>query len=1028
MKKISKITLENFRAFLGKKEIDFNNSKNKPADFVCIYGKNGFGKTSLFDGFEWFFTGEIYLLEKDLRNNVSRYMGKVLKNKYAQDSDKASISVEYSDGKKGCRTVVQKSNSINDYGKGMPSGEYKNLVNKKQILPHSKIDSFVYASSPEKMFEEWGNFWDPEKQQRSIFTTIYKVYKEIVDKSKDYETQWNELLDELSTLNIQSKIENFNLLVLEYNNIVLAGIKKLDPLEYFENEKVDITNILSGEEYVESLRKYISNCRYLCEQCEYLEKYYKAYKDYEQYEEEVYYRKKRREAIIKKCKEKATLLEKREDLYSKLHLMTKKRDSLADLFNEQWFDEYHKYIESKTKNTEIKRYIQNYDLQRQDISHTIEVLLENQKSSSLELKVLSERYIKWKKQIRELLVQESTILNKDQQNEFVKKMEENKRKIREYKEEQHYLVKASAGDYIEFVMSLEQDEILRYSWISQFHQRILEYKAVVSNCQKEEKETKANYLKMKEDVDTLDELLTLAKNEIIKGDMNTCPVCKSSFASMKELLKKIDLSTQQHILAVTNAKWGTCKEQLRQAEEDYEKVCNNIRENLKSMIYSNQQNIIDCENKIAEYSKEISEHEESLKKLEDRKTNLKFEICGNTGTDIVELTDLCVDEAYKKKAVDVQSKIDGYSKKIDQEQKEREKLDITIETDKKLIEELEKVENVFRSDKNNQKRIEVLEARGVFAYEDYLSLINNYNCEIKKIMSEIKTTDKLLQLYKKYYHKNVENYTLHLNDMEKGLEQWINTFKEYKNNVFKKQTIALKTIVKYKKSFGSKVELAQKKIEILDKCLNDLSIKDSIKKYNCLEENRIKTQEQKEFEASKLKIAEEILFSAQKQLEQHIRKVFGGITIGHIYEKIEPHKRFKQLEYQIGFNENEKPELYIKVLNDKEEGVIPELFFSSAQLNTVALSVFLGGALSATKPQIKTIFIDDPIGHFDDLNVLSFIDVLRTIIRKTDWQIIISTHEENFYEIMKVKLNPKYYNSKFLVYKDEGTVIEDDRI
>lgn len=130
MKKISKITLENFRAFLGKKEIDFNNSKNKPADFVCIYGKNGFGKTSLFDGFEWFFTGEIYLLEKDLRNNVSRYMGKVLKNKYAQDSDKASISVEYSDGKKGCRTVVQKSNSINDYGKGMPSGEYKNLVTK----------------------------------------------------------------------------------------------------------------------------------------------------------------------------------------------------------------------------------------------------------------------------------------------------------------------------------------------------------------------------------------------------------------------------------------------------------------------------------------------------------------------------------------------------------------------------------------------------------------------------------------------------------------------------------------------------------------------------------------------------------------------------------------------------------------------------------------------------------------------------------------------------------------------------------
>ena len=81
MKKISKITLENFRVFSGKREISFNNSNNQPADFICIYGKNGFGKTSLFDGFEWFFTGEIHLLQKDLKNNITRYEGNVLKNR-----------------------------------------------------------------------------------------------------------------------------------------------------------------------------------------------------------------------------------------------------------------------------------------------------------------------------------------------------------------------------------------------------------------------------------------------------------------------------------------------------------------------------------------------------------------------------------------------------------------------------------------------------------------------------------------------------------------------------------------------------------------------------------------------------------------------------------------------------------------------------------------------------------------------------------------------------------------------------------
>ena len=129
MKKISKITLENFRAFSGKTEINFNNSNDKSADFVCIYGKNGFGKTSLFDGFEWFFTGEIHLLEKELQSNVSRYEGAVLKNRFVSSSESAGISVEFSDGKQGHRTVVKKNNSKNDYGKGMPSGEYKGMVN-----------------------------------------------------------------------------------------------------------------------------------------------------------------------------------------------------------------------------------------------------------------------------------------------------------------------------------------------------------------------------------------------------------------------------------------------------------------------------------------------------------------------------------------------------------------------------------------------------------------------------------------------------------------------------------------------------------------------------------------------------------------------------------------------------------------------------------------------------------------------------------------------------------------------------------
>ncbi|RGG04792.1 hypothetical protein DWY78_15585 [Ruminococcus sp. AF27-12AA] len=63
------------------------------------------------------------------------------------------------------------------------------LINKKQILPHSKIDSFIYASKPESMYNEWGNFWDPNNKQRNLFQSIYNVYKEIDKEKQDCNEQ-----------------------------------------------------------------------------------------------------------------------------------------------------------------------------------------------------------------------------------------------------------------------------------------------------------------------------------------------------------------------------------------------------------------------------------------------------------------------------------------------------------------------------------------------------------------------------------------------------------------------------------------------------------------------------------------------------------------------------------------------------------------------------------------------------------------------------------------------------------------------
>lgn len=80
--------------------------------------------------------------------------------------------------------------------------------------------------------------------------------------------------------------------------------------------------------------------------------------------------------------------------------------------------------------------------------------------------------------------------------------------------------------------------------------------------------------------------------------------------------------------------------------------------------------------------------------------------------------------------------------------------------------------------------------------------------------------------------------------------------------------------------------------------------------------------------------------------------------------------------------------------------------------------------LSEKNTTFNTIFIDDPIQHLDGINLLSFIDVLRTITTDFGRQIVISTHNEQFYKLLKVKMDERYYPSKFIELTSTGTIKE----
>ena len=287
--------------------------------------------------------------------------------------------------------------------------------------------------------------------------------------------------------------------------------------------------------------------------------------------------------------------------------------------------------------------------------------------------------------------------------------------------------------------------------------------------------------------------------------MNICPVCKSTFTNTQELLKKIDLSAQQEMLSLKKEEWDSNRKVLKEVQENYKNENQNISEDLENMLYKNQQLIIDFQNKIAAYKKQIKDNELYCQHIEAQKEIIKSIICNSIEEDTIELTEPYVKEAYEKRKTDLSAKIDKYNNKIGEIQKNIDKLSRIIDSEKEILEDLEKNKKCFYDDINNKQKLDILAKRNLFSYDDYLSLIKEYNYEIEKYLSSIKEIDKLLQVYKIYHYKNVEQYSSLVSKLNIPEEGWVDIFRKYKNSVFKKKTISHKTILHFKMKLDSKV-------------------------------------------------------------------------------------------------------------------------------------------------------------------------------------------------------------------------------
>lgn len=1024
MKKISKIKLKNFRAFYGENEINFNNKDDKPVDLVCIYGKNGSGKTSLFDGIEWFFTGDINLLKKDLKNNVLKYTGNILKNQRAIEEEKAWVDVEYSDKKSGRRAVIKRSTAVNDYGKGKPSGEYKDIINEKQILPHSRIDSFVYASKPSDVYVEWGNIWDPDNRWRTLFEGVHKIYKEYKNECEEYKNQVQQLEKSIGELNIEEAVNRYNHAVTLYNKMKIEEIPELLPLYYQEKQTIVMSDISNCIDLLPTLYKYVEKKKVMLEKYKYLEANFRNYKLQKQEEQARIYRIKKWEHIIEMCREKRNLICEQEKIEDQKQKAEQKKRDLTVAFTNDWFENYENYVKNNIQFRSVNEALKNIQVELDTLNKSISTSQKRKKDAEKEKNEISLQSKMWKTQLDSIAEQEEVLLKLEKENNS--KIDDNlKVQITLCEQELNFLEDAQLGK----ISQLENSENQLIAWLKKLNetkckiQENLNSKKAIENILEEE------YRQMQEWLGNMETLLALAHKEIEKENTCVCPICKTKYVNKEELLKRLDISDQQSRLIELKKKLDTAKTEKEKEQEKFDDYV----VQMQLMIQEKRHEIEKSQDEYKEVSRQKKEKYEQIQNDLQRVRQNRAALISNVAIELDVPSETIAAETIEEiseRAIETAcGEINEVNRNIEELLKKKHEVESNQKTYETILEICKENAGKFEC-ADNQEKLERMQKYDIHSLNDWKVQLGNFDQEIENHTGNLRKLQEKLEKYKIYRAKNLERYE-HLFWLLQGKreEPGVMEYEQIEKMYSPLKKLSLKAIRKNIGEIYAEIGMAQEKLEILDEELRNFPIWNCVESYNTFMEEHKKLNEKLSVALRKQEFACGILKNVQMKLEEYIKDTFGDATINQIYSKIEPHKRFTKLQYQIGFNEKEIPEMYRIVMDDEDENahIMPELFFSSAQLNTVALSIFLGGALTSTNVKLHTLFIDDPIGHFDDLNVLSFIDVLRTIISKTEWQIIISTHEKNFYEMMKVKLNPNYYNSKFFRFYDEGKLVVDER-
>lgn len=1013
--KLESMVLQNFRGYAGNVTVDFRDCRKEAASFVVIYAKNGVGKTSLFDGVEFALKGEIgRIIDLVLKDKKYKSEGAIYHNRENSDKEAfVSLRLDRGNLREIERHVSKVVEGGNDIGAN-PAKKGKEITGKKDdgekwnqvILPHEKIDGFISARSATGRYKEWVGSVAPLKNEREEFESAHKMYRAVQKQSSDLDKRLTEIgtkLKELSenrvsVITLFELIDTYNMLV--ESELKLLFHKQADVGQYDElinqvkkYSRMWDTKILHLESNIALAREVLDSG---------LDEYLMIINSIDELNESVQalvvriQRKRELDVLLQSDSENRTAITKCQKELSFLQ-------SIENYGAERVEKEYKEYGNIEKRLEELKKSLNIFETE-------LKKATEENKNADLErgniLRLEKDEYGAAVDKVKEFEE------NNKKWNGLKTKYEaaEKKREQCQQSINQIYIL---VEEILKFqlpkdVMELELKDVKSIGYVlddkmrQQLYKFEESYKAVslqMQLCQEE-------LLKKKRVAEDLEEICKKGMKYLnLHKNVSRCPLCQTSFDSWEDLVFRIN-----HVQTESD---DTLKKRMEEFHGELEKIsgmygdfyikCESLKEEKTSIqmrkidnLEKEQQRCLDVMEMIEKKRTFFSDQQNQLERWFVQK-----------GIQLKELSSQGL-EVWKKEQEEKYLQLENTCKRTMEIKESTQKL---VDNTRLVLDELQEKKNNIVGNPETYSYIEFwMKQPDDF---NFYTLLQEKEDVLKEYIEKQKDFQE-----KKIPYRDVENL-----DLMAAVEQKNQQLKEIektkkikeKYNIF--EDFSEEGVSKCLNNWMQQKEQFETRNEILKQITEENGARYFFENYRTYYQELMEKQGERFIQKKKEEQAREDFEEKKKVLEKGLKGYFDQDIMNEIFQKIDPHDFMKNVEYDLSFNDNGEPQLCIHVLEDKDGGsdsYRPEWYFSTAQLNTVAFSSFFSRALKAKDLDFRTIFIDDPIGHFDDMNVLGFADLIRSILELSDCQIIMSTHDEKIFEILERKLSDEYYSSCFI--------------